>query len=191
MSFAPYVCRARFVLLKQQGKIMKRFILLISVVTSMLFTHTTMADGYWGLKGSLVNVDNSAYSGDAINVGIFLGVDVAEIGSNPVAVEVDINTTLIQGDGSLGATSFDWGTQTTALYAAMRTGNEDYLKFKLGLHNTKTTVDLSGSSGSGSGTGLSYGVSFKFSDYEIEYTVLNGEESNDADISMISLGFHF
>jgi len=170
---------------------MKRFFIYTVVVTAILFTHNTMAEGYWGVKVGMVNVDSSAYSGDAMNAGIFLGVDVTEIGSNPLAVEIDFNTTLIQGDGNIGAIGFDWGTQTTAVYAAMRTGNDDYLKFKLGLHNTKTSVDLLGTTSSGSGTGLSYGISFKFSDYEIEYTALNGEDSNDADISMISLGFHF
>ncbi|MDH5601493.1 MAG: porin family protein [Gammaproteobacteria bacterium] len=170
---------------------MKQFILLVSLITTTLFSHSVMANGYWGIKAAMVNVDAAAYSSDAINVGIFLGVDVTEIGSSPLAVEVDFNTTLIQGDGSAGPIGFDWGTQTSAVYAALRTGNDDYLKFKLGLHNTKTSVELSGNTSSGSGTGLAYGISFKFSDYEIEYTVLNGEDSNDADISLISLGFHF
>ena len=169
---------------------MKRFIFFISVVTT-LFTQSAMADGYWGVKAAMVNVDASSYSGNAINAGVFLGVDVAEIGSNPLAVEVDFNTTLIQGDGSLGATGFDWGTQTTAVYAAMRTGNEDYLKFKLGFHNTKTKVDILGSSGSYSDSDLSYGIGFKLGEYEIEYTVLKGISNNDSDISLISLGFHF
>lgn len=169
---------------------MKRFIFFISAVTT-LFAQSAMADGYWGVKAAIVNVDASVYSGNAINAGVFLGVDVAEIGSNPLAVEVDINTTLIQSDGNVGSTGFDWGTQTTALYAAMRTGNEDYLKFKLGFHNTKTSVETLGSTGSGSASGLSYGVGFKLGEYEIEYTVLKGEDSNDSDISLISLGFHF
>lgn len=170
---------------------MKRFILLISIFTSMLFTQIAMADGYWGVKASVVDVDSSAYDGNAINIGVFLGVDVAELGSNPLAIEADINTTLIKGSGGTSPLDFDWGTQTTALYAAMRTGNEDYFKVKLGIHNTKTTVDFSGSSGSGTGSGLSYGFGLKFGEYELDYTVLKGEDSSDADISMISLGFHF
>ena len=170
---------------------MKRFILLISIITSMLVTHNSLAEGYWGLSSSVVNVDNTAYGGNAINIGVFLGVDVSEIGSNPLAIEADINTTLIKGTGTVSSVGFKWSTQTTALYAAMRTGNDDYLKVKLGFHNTKTTVNLSGSAGSGSGNGLAYGIGFKFSDYEIGYTVLKGEKSSDADISLISLGFHF
>ena len=170
---------------------MKRLLLITSMLTAMLFNHTAMANGYWGVSGSIVNVDSSNYDGNAINIGVFLGVDVSEIGSNPLAIEADINTTLLKGSGNVGSLDFDWGTQTTALYAAMRTGNDDYFKFKLGLHNTKTSVDFSNSSSSGTGSGLSYGFGLKFSDYEISYTVLKGEDSDDADISLISLGYHF
>ena len=170
---------------------MKRSIYLISFVMSTLFIHSAHADGYWGVSGSIVNVDNSSYNGNAINVGVFLGVDVSQIGSSPLAIEADINTTLIKGTGEVSTIDFDWSTQTTAVYAALRTGNEDYFKFKLGLHNTKTSVDFSNSSGSGTGTGLAYGIGIKLSNYEIGYTVLKGEDSDDADISLISLGYHF
>jgi len=158
---------------------MKYLLLLFSAA---LLATNAMADGYWGVKGASVNVDNSAYN-SSFNIGAFIGADFTEIGSNPVALEVDITTKLVDGKvfGS------DWNTQSSAVFAAMRTGKEDYLKVKLGLHNTKTTVGSSSSTGSG----LAYGLGFGFSGYEIEYTILKGETSSNADINMLSVGYMF
>ena len=172
---------------------MKRLTTALFLFTAVLFTpHVVAADSYWGIKTSLVDVDNSAFSSNALNVGIFIGVDVAEIGPNPLAIEADIGTTLVKGTGSVSSFDFDWGTQTTAIYAAMRTGNDDYFKVKFGAHHTVLTTEFSGGSpNSGSENGIAYGFGLKFGEYEVEYTVLKGEDSNDPDISMFSLGFHF
>lgn len=155
---------------------------LLFLISSALLATNAMADGYWGVKGASVNVDNSAYN-SSFNIGAFFGADFTEIGSNPVALEVDITTKLIDGKVS----GQNWNAQSSAVYAAMRTAKENYLKVKLGLHSTKTTV----SSSSSTGSGLAYGLGFGFSGYEIEYTILKGETSNDADINMLSVGYMF
>ena len=170
---------------------MKRLTTTLFLFTAVLFTQHVAADSYWGVKTSLVDVDASSYSGNALNVGVFIGVDVSQIGPNPLAIEADIGTTLIKGTGSVSSADFDWTTQTSALFASMRTGNDDYFKVKIGLHSTKTTAEFSSGTISGTGSGLAYGFGLKFSEYEVEYTVLKGEDSNDADISMFSLAYHF
>lgn len=161
---------------------MKRFILFFGLGTALLFTHAAMADGYWGVKGAIFQYKSSSVT-SPINVGAFAGVDVTELGSNPLAIEADITTSLIKGKS--GGTEF--GQQTTAFYAALRTAKTEYFKVKLGTHNTTTSVGSSNSSYSA----LSYGIGFGFNDYEIEYTVLKAKNSSYDDISMISVGYRF
>lgn len=161
---------------------MKRLILLLSICTTSFFSHSALAGAYFGVEAASVQVDNAAYS-SSLNVGVFLGADFTEIGSNPVAFEVDISRKL--SDGKVAG--FNWSTQTNALFAAMRTGNEAYLKVKLGVHSTETTV----SSSNGTSEGLAYGLGFGINNYEIEYTVLKGKNSSDTDINLISVGYRF
>lgn len=161
---------------------MKKFILFLSLFSFGLFTSNVMAEGYWGVKGASVNVDSSGYS-SSFNIGAFIGADFTEIGSNPVALEVDYTTKLIDGRVS----GLNWSAQTTAVFAAMRTGKEGYLKVKLGLHTSTTTVN----GANGSGSGLAYGLGFGLAGYEVEYTIFKGETSSDADINMLSVGYMF
>ena len=177
MSFALSV-----VSLTLQEKVMKNFILLLSLVSFGLFTTNAMAEGYWGVKGASVNVDSSGYS-SSLNIGAFIGADFTEIGSNPVALEFDYTTKLIDGKVS----GLNWSAQTTAVFAAMRTGKEGYLKVKLGLHSSTTNVN----GATGSGNGLAYGLGFGLAGYEIEYTIFKGETSSDTDINMLSVAYMF
>lgn len=158
---------------------MKRFILFLTIITSAVFAHSVMADGYWGVKGGIFQFKNSGVT-SPINAGVFLGVDVAEIGANSIAIEGDINMSLIEGKSS----GINFGLQTTALYVAMRTGSENFFKVKLGSHNTTTSVGSSNSSHSD----LSYGIGIGFDGYEIEYTILKGQTD---DVSLLSVGYHF
>ncbi len=161
---------------------MKNFTLLLSLFSFALFTTNVVAEGYWGLKGASVNVDSSGYS-SSINVGAFVGADFTEIGSNPVALEFDYSTKLIDGKVS----GLNWDAQTSAIFAAMRTGKEAYLKVKLGLHSSATTVN----GAKGTGSGLAYGLGFGIAGYEVEYTIFKGKTSSDADINMLSVGYMF
>jgi len=160
---------------------MKKFLYLLGVC-ALAFTHAAKADVYVAVKGMTVNVDNAAYS-DGLNVGAMFGVDFTQLGSNPVALELDFNTVLDEGKVS----GTKWDTQTTAVYAAMRTGSDVYLKAKLGFHSTKTTVGAA----SGTTSDLAYGFGVGFSDYIIEYTILKPETSAGSDITLLSFGFLF
>lgn len=163
---------------------MKRFIFLISLISATLFTQSSMAEGYWGLKASTVDLDANNYS-NTLNIGVFVGAEFAQAGSNIISLEGELTTSLIDGDTPISG--IDWSVQTMAIYAAMRTGNETYVKLKAGLLDRKIT--FSTVSGSSSDSGLSWGVGIGFSDYEIEYTFFDGDGSSD--LSMISLGYMF
>jgi len=162
---------------------MTRFILVISFLASSLFSNIVLAEGYWGAKVASVDVDANAYTSNALNVGLFVGAEFAQAGSNIVSLEGEITTSIIDGDTSVGA---DYSVQTLALYAAMRTGSDVYLKVKAGLLDREITLSPGGS---GSDSGLSWGAGVGFNGYEIEYTFIDGDDG--ADISMISLGYLF
>lgn len=161
---------------------MKRLLFLLSLFTASLFSTSLFAQGYIGVKGSSVTTENSAYK-SSLNVGLFFGADLNSIGSNNVALEVDLSAKL--SDGTVYGTK--WSTQTSAIFAALRTAGDTYLKAKLGIHDTKTTVG----SGKGSLTGIAYGLGFGFGNYELEYTVLKAEKSNELDINLFSVGYRF
>lgn len=163
---------------------MKRFILITSILASSLLSNAVLAEGYWGTKVATIDIDSNSYTGNTINIGLFVGAEFAQTGSNIVSLEGELTTSLIDGDTSTGG--IDYSVQTMALYAAMRTGKETYLKIKAGILDREITLSTGGS---GSDSGLSWGVGFGFNDYEIEYTFFDGD--GNADISMISLGYMF
>ncbi len=165
---------------------MKRFILIISILTSSLFSNALLAEGYWGAKVAMVDIDANNYT-STLNVGLFVGAEFAQAGSNIVSLEGEITTSLVKGDTNVA--SIDWSVQTLALYAAMRTGQETYLKIKAGILDREITLSTAGASISGSDSGLSWGVGFGFNNYEIEYTFIDGD--GGADLNMISLGYMF
>ena len=162
---------------------MNRFTLLIAVFATALLGNTASAEGYWGAKVSNVDIDANGYS-SALNVGLFAGAEFAQAGSNVVSLEGELTTSLIDGDTSSSAV--DYSIQTLAIYAAMRTAKENYLKIKGGILDREITLSPGGS---GSDSGLSWGVGFGFNNYEIEYTFFDGD--GNADISMLSVGYIF
>jgi len=162
---------------------MKRFILIISILASSLLSNAVLAEGYWGAKVATVDVDANGFT-NTLNIGIFVGAEFAQAGSNIVSLEGELTTSLIDGDTAISG--IDYSVQTFALYAAMRTGNETYLKIKGGILDREITLSTGGS---GSDSGLSWGVGFGFNNYEIEYTFIDGD--NGADLSMLSLGYMF
>lgn len=165
---------------------MKRFILIISILASALFSNSVLAEGYWGVKVATVDIDANNYS-NALNVGLFVGAEFAQAGSNIVSLEGELTTSLIDGDTNVAG--IDWSVQTFALYAAMRTGKDVYLKIKAGLLDREITLTTAGASASGSDSGFSWGVGFGFNDYEIEYTFIDGD--GGADLNMFSLAYMF
>ena len=162
--------------------LLRSFLILLTSAALIASAH---AEGYFGAKAIKSDVDSSAYD-SALDIGIFLGADFATLGSNTISLEGELTTTII--DGSVG--SSDWSLQTFALYAAMRTGKDTYLKIRGGYMDREITVSPGGSN---SDTGFAYGIGFGFpaagSTMEIEYTVYNGGSS--ADITMLSLGYLF
>ena len=98
---------------------MKRFIL-ISILASGLLSNSVFAEGYWGVKAATVDLEANNFS-NTLNVGVFVGAEFAQAGSNIISLEGELTTTLIDGDTSIS--SVDWSVQKMALYAAMRTGN--------------------------------------------------------------------
>ena len=162
---------------------MKRFMLITAILASSLLSNAVLAEGYWGVKAATVDIDANGYS-NTLNIGLFVGAEFAQAGSNIVSLEGELTTSLIDGDTRIGGV--DWSVQTFAIYAAMRTGNETYLKIKGGILDREITFNIPGSS---SDSGLSWGIGFGFSDYEIEYTFFDGD--GNADISMLSLGYMF
>lgn len=162
---------------------MNRFTLIISIFIASLISNAAFAEGYWGAKATSVDVDASGYS-NALNVGLFVGAEFAQAGSNIVSLEGELTTSIIEGDTN--NSGIDYSIQTLALYAAMRTGSETYLKVKAGILDREITLSPGGS---GSDSGLSWGVGFGFNSYEIEYTFFDGD--GDADISMLSVGYLF
>jgi len=162
---------------------MNRFTLIISILAASLVGNIASAEGYWGAKAASVDVDANGYS-SALNVGLFVGAEFAQAGSNIVSLEGEITTSILDGDTN--ASGIDYSIQTLALYAAMRTGKETYLKVKAGILDREITLSTGGS---GSDSGLSWGVGFGFNNYEIEYTFFDGD--GDADISILSLGYLF
>lgn len=161
---------------------MKHLLLLLTLLSTTLFSTTIFAEGYFGVKGASVSKENSAYQ-SALNVGVFFGADFTSLGSNNIAMEVDLSAKLSDGT-VLGS---KWSSQTSAVFAAMRAGTDTFIKVKLGLHETKTTV----ASSSGSETGLAYGLGFGFGNYELEYTVLKAEKSTGLDTNLFSVGYRF
>ncbi len=131
---------------------MKRFILIISIIASGLFSHFVLAEGYWGAKVTTVDIDVNNYS-NTLNVGLFVGAEFAQAGSNIVSLEGEYTTSLIDGDTNVAG--IDWSVRTMALYAAMRTGKETYLKIKAGLLDREITLSTAGASVSGSDSGFS------------------------------------
>ena len=162
---------------------MKRFILIISILASSLLSNTVLAEAYWGAKVATVDIDANGYT-NTLNVGLFVGAEFAQAGSNIVSLEGELTTSLVDGDTNVAG--IDYSVQTFALYAAMRTGNETYLKIKAGILDREITFNIPGSS---SDSGLSWGVGFGFNNYEIEYTFADGD--GNTDLSMISLGYLF
>lgn len=163
---------------------MKRFMLIICILSSALVSQSVLAEGYWGAKVTTVDIDSNSYPTNTLNVGLFVGAEFAQAGSNIVSLEGELTTSLIDGDTSIAG--IDWTVQTFALYAAMRTGNETYLKIKAGILDREITLSTGGS---GSDSGLSWGAGIGFSNYEIEYTFVDGD--GGADISMLSLAYMF
>lgn len=165
---------------------MKRFILITSILASSLLSNAVLAEGYWGVKVATVDIDANGYT-TPLNIGLFVGAEFAQAGSNIVSLEGELTTSIIDGDTNVS--SIDWSVQTFALYAAMRTGTETYLKIKAGILDREITLTTAGASASGSDSGFSWGVGFGFSGYEIEYTFIDGD--GGADLNMISLGYMF
>lgn len=165
---------------------MKRFILLISFLASALFSNAALAEGYWGAKVAMVDIDANNYD-NALNLGIFVGAEFAQSGSNIISLEGELTTSLIDGDANVAGV--DWSVQTLAVYAAMRTGTEAYLKVKAGFLDREITLSSAGGSASGSDSGFSWGAGFGFDNYEIEYTFIDGD--GGADLSMLSLNYLF
>lgn len=163
---------------------MTRFILVISLLASSLFSNVVLAEGYWGAKVASIDVDANAYTSNPVNVGLFVGAEFGQVGSNIVSLEGELTTSIIDGDISIAGV--EYSVQTLALYAAMRTGKDVYLKVKAGLLDREITLSTGGS---GSDSGLSWGVGVGFNGYEIEYTLIDSDGGSD--ISMISLGYLF
>lgn len=161
---------------------MKRITLIMGILAASLLSNTASAEGYWGAKAASVDVDNSGYS-SAINIGLFVGAEFAQAGSNIVSLEGELTTSIIDGDANA---SVDYSVQTMALYAAMRTASDNYLKIKAGILDREISLSPGGT---GSDSGLSWGIGFGFNNYEIEYTFFDGD--GDADISMLSVGYLF
>ena len=162
---------------------MKRFTLIASIFAASLLCNTASAAGYWGAKAASVDVDANGYS-SALNIGLFVGAEFGQAGSNIVSLEGEVTTSLIEGDTN--SSSVDYSIQTLALYAAMRTGSDNYIKVKAGILDREISLSPGGT---GSDSGLSWGIGFGFNKYEIEYTFFDGD--GDADISMISVGYMF
>lgn len=162
---------------------MKRFTLITSIFAASLLCNVASAEGYWGAKAASVDVDANGFS-SALNIGLFVGAEFAQAGSNIVSLEGEVTTSIVEGDTN--SSSIDYSVQTIALYAAMRTGNDNYLKVKAGILDREISLSPGGT---GSDSGLSWGIGFGFNKYEIEYTFFDG--GGDADISMISVGYMF
>ena len=165
---------------------MKRFALIISLLASALLSNSAFAEGYWGVKAATVDLDANNYS-NTLNVGVFVGAEFAQAGSNIISLEGELTTSIIDGDTNVSG--IDWSVRTMALYAAMRTSGETYVKLKAGLLDREITLSAAGGSISGSDSGLSWGVGLGFSNYEIEYTFIDGDGGSD--LSIISLGYMF
>ncbi len=167
---------------------MTRFFIIISLLTSFLFSSSLLAEGYWGAKVTQVEVDSPAYK-NAYNAGLIFGAEFGTLGANNiVSLEGEITTTVIKGD----VLTAEWDMQTFGLYAALRTGKDVYLKAKAGLANWDLTLSTGGTADD---TGLSYGFGggFKLSNghtLEIEYSVIEGDTGN-ADISMLGVNYLF
>lgn len=161
---------------------MKRITLIMGILAASLLSNTASAEGYWGAKAASIDVDANGYS-RALNIGLFVGAEFAQAGSNIVSLEGEFTTSIIDGDTN---STIDYSVQTLALYAAMRTGSDNYLKIKAGLLDRELALS---NGGSNSDSGLSWGIGFGFNKYEIEYTFFDGD--GDADISMLSVGYLF
>lgn len=162
---------------------MNRFLLIISLLTASLFNNIAFAEGYWGAKASSIDTEISNYT-NTLNVGLFVGAEFGQLGSNIVSLEGEITTSIIDGDTNVAGR--DWEVQTLAVYAAMRTGTDFYVKVKAGILDREITFSSGGTS---SDDGLSWGIGFGFNNYEIEYTFFDGDGNTDS--SMISLGYLF
>ncbi len=160
---------------------MKKVTKIAFIAATLLAAQHAAAEGYWGVKAASTNVNTSGYSA-AVNAGVYFGADFMSMGSGAMAAELDITTKIV--DGKIGGAN--WGAQTTAVYAAMRTGSDSFFKAKIGVHSSTRTV----SSTNTSSNGLAYGIGFGFDNYEIEYSVLTASSSSD-NISMISVGYTF
>ena len=132
----------------------------------MLIAQAASAEGYFRAGGSSISGTGLTAG---INVGIVAGVDMMD----NVALELDIDTSLIKAKAS----SIDVNYQTSALYAAFRSGTGNYLKAKLGYHST--TSKATGFSAN-SWSAIAYGIGMGFGDgYEVEYTHLAPETGSD------------
>lgn len=86
---------------------MTRFIL-ISILVSTLFSHSVFAEGYWGVKAATVDLDANNYS-NTLNVGVFVGAEFAQAGSNIISLEGELTTSII--DGETNVSGIDWYAQ--------------------------------------------------------------------------------
>ena len=118
-----------------------------------LISGAAQAQGpYVGAKLGLMDVDQGRFD-NAQNIGVVLGYDLF---SDPVmsgGVELELTTTLVEGDVNVG-TTIDWDIDTQALYGVVRFGDQWYAKLKLGLLREKVSFSPGGSD---SETGLSAG----------------------------------
>lgn len=155
---------------------MKRLLLLVGLSTSILLSHTAMAEGYFAAGGSSIS-GNGITSG--INVGFVAGLKM----SDNFALELDLDIPVVKGKSS----GIDIGYQTTAGYAVYRSGSDGYFKAKAGIHSTVATANGSSTTSSA----LAYGIGMGFGDgYEVEYTILTPETGSD-NLTKISLTVMF
>ena len=159
----------------------------IFLVVSCFISSTVMAEGYIGIKGAMIDVDNNAYNKDALNIGLLGGTDFMGSGNLTLSLEGELTITAMDGETSGGA---DWGMQTLGFFAAFRAGSDNYFKAKFGVHNSE--VQVNNASADDTGTAWGVGAGFKLGGggtLEIEYSMF--EADGIPDFNMISVAYLF
>jgi len=120
----------------------------------LAMTEPAAADGmYLGGKLGLMDPDVS-HASEATNLGVLLGYDFPTPGILVPAVEVELTTTV--SDGDLGHWGH-WDIDTQAAYGVLKIGDALYAKIKGGLRHEEVSVSRHGASFDGDDTGLSIG----------------------------------
>lgn len=175
----------------------KTIITSLALVASLTAAAAAQAEGkiYVGAKLGLANSDLAGFSGDTLTAGVYGGYNMlgqdslfaANLNGGSLAVEGEVNTTVIKGKTNFGA---KWDIMSFGAYAAYRhpLSRDFYLKGKAGIvrYDIDLTAGALASTGTQTSLAVGIGAGWKIGPGRIEADIT----SYEGDMLVAGVGFH-